>query len=93
VGVAGIRDTTHVYHLFVAEAFHRQGLATSLWEIAKAAALAAGNPGRFTVYSSLHAVPVYERFGFRATGPEVHKHGVAFVPMELDESGSGASPG
>lgn len=89
-GFVGVRDDQHLYHLFVAERFHRRGLAARLWEVAKAAARAAGNPGRFTVNSSRYAIPVYERFGFQATGPEVPKDGVTFVPMALDEHG--ASP-
>jgi GNAT superfamily N-acetyltransferase len=86
-GVVGVRDEQHLFHLFVAERFHRQGLAARLWTEARAAARTAGNPGRFTVNSSRYAIPVYERFGFRATGPEVHKDGVIFVPMALDEHG------
>jgi GNAT superfamily N-acetyltransferase len=87
-GFVGVRDDQHLYHLFVAERFHRRGLAARLWEVAKAAARAAGNSGRFTVNSSRYAIPVYERFGFQATGPEVHKDGVTFVPMALDEHGA-----
>jgi len=87
-GVVGVRDHQHLFHLFVAERFHRRGLAARLWAVARVAARAAGNPGRFTVNSSRYAIPVYERFGFRATGPEVHKDGVTFVPMALDEHGA-----
>ncbi len=82
-GVVGIRDNGHLYHLFVAPAFHGGGLSRRLWDAAKEAALQAGNPGEFTVNSSLYAVPVYERFGFVPTGPRVEQHGIAFVPMKL----------
>lgn len=92
VGVIGLRDDTHVFHLFVAEAFHGRGVARRLWAVARAAARTGGDPGHFTVNSSLHAVPVYERFGFRTTGPEVRKDGVAFVPMELDEPAATEEP-
>lgn len=88
VGVVGVRDSAHLYHLVIAERVHRQGLARRLWTKAKRAAEAAGNPGRFTVNSSRYAVPVYEWFGFVATGPEQHKDGLAFVPMEFDERAS-----
>jgi len=84
-GVVGVRNDAHLYHLFVAAPFHRQGLAARLWAAARQAARAAGNPGRFTVNSSRYAVPVYRRLGFRVTGPEVLKDGIAFIPMELDE--------
>jgi hypothetical protein len=45
--------------------------------------LAAGNHRGFTVNSTPYAMPVYERFGFKATGPRVETRGIAFVPMEL----------
>jgi GNAT superfamily N-acetyltransferase len=82
-GVVAIRDNVHLYHLFVASAHHGRGLARTLWNQAMQAALRAGNPGEFTVNSSLYAVPVYERFGFRPTGPRVDEHGIAYVPMKL----------
>lgn len=82
-GVVAIRDNAHLYHLFVAPAHHGRGLARRLWDEAREAALRAGNPGAFTVNSSLYALPVYERFGFQPTGPRVDQHGVAYVPMRL----------
>lgn len=83
-GIAAIRDTTHLYHLFVAPEFQKRGLARVLWEHASAAARAAGNAGGFTVFSTPSAVPVYERFGFRATGTRIEKDGIAFVPMRTE---------
>jgi ribosomal protein S18 acetylase RimI-like enzyme len=83
VGVVAIRDNGHLFHLFVAHAFHGRGLARQLWTAAMTAALQAGNPGEFTVNSSRYAVPVYERFGFVPAGPRVEQHGIAFVPMKL----------
>jgi GNAT superfamily N-acetyltransferase len=82
-GVVAIRDNAHLHHLFVAQAFHGRGLSRRLWDTARHAALRAGNPGEFTVNSSLYAVPVYEKFGFRPTGPRVEQHGIAWVPMKL----------
>ena len=83
-GIVGVRDAGHLYHLMVAEAFHGRGVASALWKVAKQAAVAGGNTGRFTVNSSLNAVPVYERFGFVAAGAVQVQNGIAFVPMELD---------
>jgi GNAT superfamily N-acetyltransferase len=85
-GIAGfiaMRDGTHLYHLFVAAAHQGQGIARRLWENARTEALAAGATGEFTVNSSLAAVQVYRRFGFRETGPCRREAGVAFVPMRL----------
>jgi len=82
-GVVGVRDGSHLYHLFVDERFHRRGLASRLWEHARRDAEAAGNRGRWTVNASLAAVPLYERLGFAATGPVVAQDGIAFRPMAL----------
>jgi GNAT superfamily N-acetyltransferase len=82
-GVVAIRDNTHLYHLFVAQEYQGRGWSRQLWEHAKEVALSEGNHQGFTVNSTPHAVPVYERFGFKATGPRVEANGIAFVPMQL----------
>lgn len=84
-GVVGMRDHSHLFHLFVAEPFHRRGIGRRLWEAARDAALAAGNPGRFTVNSSLSALEVYRGFGFQPAGEPLRKDGIAFVPMQLED--------
>lgn len=89
-GVVAVRDTVHVYHLFVAPEFHRQGIAAKLWQRAKNDAIAAGNQTGFSVRSSEYAVPVYERFGFRVVGERAEKDGIAYVPMELKLQGNQA---
>jgi GNAT superfamily N-acetyltransferase len=89
-GVVTLRDNSHLFHLFIAAPFQRAGLATQLWDIVKAEALAAGNPGQFTVNSSLNAVPVYERFGFVRKGDVQYMHGISFQPMHLHERSHGA---
>jgi len=83
-GVVSIRDNSHLFHLYVAERFHRRGIARALWQAACDDALKRGNPGRFTVKSSPYAVGVYERFGFKATGPRAEQGGLVYVPMLLD---------
>ncbi|MEX6501284.1 GNAT family N-acetyltransferase [Pseudomonas zhanjiangensis] len=82
LGVAAMRDGRHLFHLFVAPAGHRQGIARQLWDMLSQAAIAAGNRQGFTVNSTPYAVPVYERFGFQACGPRVEKNGIAYVPMQ-----------
>lgn len=84
-GVISVRDDSHLYHLYVAEPYHRRGIASRLWRAAQAAARAAGNSGRFTVNASLYGLPLYRGFGFVATGEVVAKDGVVFQPMELVE--------
>lgn len=83
VGVVALRDDTHLYHLFVAEACQRRGIGRSLWKTALAEALARGNRGEFTVNSSRYALPVYERLGFVAGTEEIDANGVVAIPMKL----------
>lgn len=87
-GFIAIRDNSHLFHMFVSKTHHRKGVAKQLWQTARAAALAAGNPGVFTVNASNYAVPVYEKMGFIRTGPTQTKNGIHFNPMRLDGSTS-----
>lgn len=78
-GVAALREGKHLFHLFVAPAFHRQGLAKELWEEIRKSA--APDALEITVNSTLCAVPVYKRFGFAVSGPRTEAAGIAFIPM------------
>jgi GNAT superfamily N-acetyltransferase len=89
-GVVALRDNCHLFHLFVAEPFQGQGLGSKLWQVVKAGAIQSGNPGEFTVNSSLNALPVYEKFGFVASGAVVQTHGVTFQPMQLSQAHNAA---
>jgi len=82
-GYVALRDGRHLYLLFVAPEFQGRGLSRKLWELVRGPAVDAGNPGEFTVNASVRAVPVYERFGFRATSAVVRSHGLAYLPMKL----------
>ena len=80
-GFIAMRDTTHLFHLFVERSWHRRGLARVLWSHVRGEIDAAQPPRRHTVNSSLMAVPVYRAFGFAEIGPVMHGHGIAYVPM------------
>jgi GNAT superfamily N-acetyltransferase len=82
-GFVAVRERSHLFHLFVARQWQRRGVARRLWDVAREAALAAGNPGAFTVNSSLVGRPVYESFGFVPTDPIQCKRGLRFLPMRL----------
>lgn len=82
-GFVAVRARSHLFHLFVAEACQHQGLARRLWETARAAAIAAGGDGSFTVNSSNVAVGVYEALGFVRSAPMQSKHGLFYNPMTL----------
>ena len=93
-GVVAVRDGTHLFHLFLASEFQRQGIARCLWAHAMQAAQSAGRVEAFSVNSSLFAVSVYGRlgFGFVVCGERVEQHGVAFVPMRMTPPGVPGAP-
>lgn len=78
VGYIALQGGSHVYHLFVATEAQGKGIARALWERVCAEAPAT----RYTVRSSLYAVPVYQKFGFRESGPGANKEGIGYQPME-----------
>ena len=83
VGIVAIRENSHLYHLFVAESHQGRGLAKALWQKAMDESLCRGNPGEFTVNSSLNAQPVYEHLDFVTQSKPITKHGVTYIPMKL----------
>lgn len=83
LGFIALRDTRHVFHMFVARQHHRMGVAARLWQEARAHALGSGMRGEFTVNASLRAVPVYRAFGFVEAGEVASAHGISFLPMRL----------
>lgn len=80
-GVVAMRDNSHLFHLFVREALHGQGLGQRLWELARDEAIAHGNPGRFTVNAAARATGLYLRLGFVPAGAPVEHDGIVDVPM------------
>ena len=85
-GVVGVRNNAHLFHLFVAELYQRQGIASRLWNVAMQACLEEGNPGEFTVNSSRYALSVYEKLGFITHSGPQEKNGIIFFPMKLVSS-------
>lgn len=81
VGFIAMRDVTHVFHLFVQSACQGRGVASALWREARRRAERRQQDAVYTVNSSLRAIPVYEGWGFQATGPVQRVHGISFLPM------------
>lgn len=71
----------HLYHLFVHESIHDQGIARQLWRQAQAHL---PEVSRYSLRSSLFAVPVYEKLGFQISGAAGDKDGIGFQPMALE---------
>ena len=84
VGVVGIKDNSHLYHLFIADPQQGLGLSRLLWELARDECLAKGNTGIFTVNSALNAQNVYLKFGFKPIDGIRDQFGIKDIPMKLE---------
>jgi GNAT superfamily N-acetyltransferase len=82
-GFVAVRERNHVFHMFVGVQWQRQGVGRQLWEVARAAAIAEGGNGDFTVNASNFAVPVYQAMGFVRTAPMQSLKGLFYNPMAL----------
>ncbi len=78
-GYIALRNNQHLYHLFVSSTHQRKGIARQLWQHVKALS----GSDHFTLRSSLYAVPVYAKLGFKICGNVGCKDGIGFQPMEL----------
>lgn len=87
-GVVVVREGSHLFHLFVAEAFQGLGCGRQLLQHALSH-VATGPAPDITVNATPHARGFYERLGFAATGPAVETRGVAFIPMRRPGDASG----
>jgi len=77
VGYISIKNGFHLYHLFVSPNYHNQGIAKSLWQFCVGKLMI----NSCTVRSSLYAVPVYSKFGFKTADAVAYKDGIGFQPM------------
>lgn len=84
VGVAAMRDDSHLVQFFVGTRYQGRGIARQLWRRAMDDAIRRAGTRRFTLNASRCAVPVYLRLGFVPTGPEgCSPKGVISTPMAL----------
>jgi len=77
IGYISVKSGFHLYHLFVSSNFHKQGIAGRLWQYC----VDNLKIEQCTVRSSIYAVPVYNKFGFRATDIVAYKDGIGFQTM------------
>jgi len=84
VGVAAMRDDSHLLHFYVSTRYQGRGVARRLWQRALQDAIRRAGTRRFTLNATRCAVPVYVRLGFRVDGPErPSPNGVMTTPMSL----------
>lgn len=79
IGYLSMKGNRHLYHLFVSEPYQGKGISRQLWNHVMIECVS----DIYTLRSSLFAVPVYKRFGFKVSGDAEEKEGIGFQPMEL----------
>jgi GNAT superfamily N-acetyltransferase len=82
VGFLGMRDFSHLQHLFVESAYQGQGIASKLWKLALNICQLRGTRV-FTVNASFKALPIYQAWGFKVASPVVIAAGIQSTPMQL----------
>lgn len=84
VGIAAMRDDSHLVHFFVGTRHQGRGIGRRLWQRAMRDAVRRAGTRRFTLNATRCALPAYRRLGFIATGPErPSPHGILSTPMAL----------
>jgi GNAT superfamily N-acetyltransferase len=85
LGVAAMRDDSHLFQFFVSTRAQRRGIARRLWQRVMRDAIRRAGTRRFTLNSSAMAEPVYRRLGFVPSGSlTVADTGLVTQPMQLD---------
>lgn len=85
VGVAAMRDDSHLFQFFVSTRWQRHGIARQLWRRTLRDARQRAGTCHFTLNSSAMAIPVYLKFGFVRSGPlNANRVGLVVQPMRLD---------
>jgi GNAT superfamily N-acetyltransferase len=81
IGVATIRNPSHLYYLFVGTDHQRQGIGRQLLGHAQEYVYRTTGSNMLTVNSSLNSTEAYHRFGFTKVGDTETIDGVRFQPM------------
>ncbi|MGL5512269.1 MAG: GNAT family N-acetyltransferase, partial [Sporomusa sp.] len=90
VGVIATFPCDHICLLFVDKAYHRQGIARTLFNRMLDYYKTSGGCSAITVNSSPYAVGAYQRLGLIATDSEQTVNGIRFIPMKRLVSFPGA---
>lgn len=82
VGVASVRNDSHIVHLFVGTRYQGRGIARKLWDRLRNDCERRAGTRVFTLNAADGAIPVYQRFGFEVDRDPARLRGkVVAVPM------------
>ncbi|WP_420582042.1 GNAT family N-acetyltransferase [Reichenbachiella sp.] len=77
VGLIAIKKPNHLFNLFVHQDYHHKGIASALWNYM----LSQLQLDTVTVFSSSHAVGLYEALGFQHSGDKISNEEIICYPM------------
>jgi len=75
----------HLRHFYVSK--RGKGIGSKLWK-RLVTYMRENKIRKITCNSSLHALPIYVKFGFEKVGKTQRKHGLTYVPLEWADEGS-----
>jgi GNAT superfamily N-acetyltransferase len=81
VGIAGIRNKSHLSLLFVDKEYHKIGVGSALVFSAFQYSFEQYKEYRFSVNASPYALGFYHKLGFKDTADQITKDGVIYTPM------------
>lgn len=82
IGMITLRNENHISLLFVDERYHRQGVGRTLLNYAFRYVSTQLGKKRVTVFAAPYGCEFYHKLGFRDLGPQMHKDGIFYTPME-----------
>ena len=81
VGIAGVRNQTHLSLLFVDKEYHEMGIGSALVSSAFQYSFQEYKERNYTVNASPYAVEFYHKLGFRDVSGAITKDGITYTPM------------
>ena len=79
-GIIEVKNNNHICLLFVKKNLHKHGIAKAMFKLAIDKCIQ-NKRNYIDVNSSLYAVPIYKKLGFRKTENRKLINGIQFVPM------------
>ncbi len=84
IGMIELKDLNHISLLFVDKDFQGLGIARKLFNETVGIARSGGNNDFIDVNSSLFAIPIYTKLGFKTTSEVQIVNGIKFVRMKCE---------
>lgn len=81
IGIAGVRNKTHLSLLFVEKEYHKMGVGSALVYSAFQFSFEQYKEYHFSVNASPYALEFYHKLGFQDTAAQEMKDGVIYTPM------------